>query len=640
MRKCIATVSVSGALVDKLDAIAAARFDAVEVFENDLINFPGTPAELKRMADDRGLGIDLYQPFRDLDATTDAQFRRNLDRAERKFDIMQTLGAPMILVCANASPGAVTDDARIAAQLHELADRAARRNLRVGYEALAWSRHVSHYEHAWSIVKAADHPHLGIVIDSFHILSLGDDPEGIAAIPGEKIFFLQMADAPRLAMDVLRWSRHYRCFPGQGQFDLPRFLEHVLVAGYTGPFSLEIFNDVFREVPNRRTAVDAMQSILYCEAQTRQRLAHDAGDSTVPRAARIRTLERIELFDPPAVPRLSGFAFLEFAVDEASEWLLDNVLEALGFRRAGRHRSKHVTLYRQGAINLILNAEPDSFARLHYAEQGPSVCAIGVATDDSVRALNRATALQCARFDGRLGPNELTIPAVRTPGGSLVYFVPATASSGTMFESDFDLMAASQANETGAGLTRVDHVAMGLPVESLDSWILFCRAVLGMETGESLELSDPFGLVRSCGVATPDRAVRMVLNVSQSRSTQMARAIAVQGGANVHHIAFATDDIFASMARLADNGARFVAISPNYYDDLAARFDLAPDLVARMRERGIVYERTSAGDYFHAYSQSFDDRFFFEIVQRGGAYDGYGAQNAPARLAAQAQRST
>jgi 4-hydroxyphenylpyruvate dioxygenase len=640
MRKCIATVSLSGALVDKLDAISAARFDAIEVFENDLINFPGTPAELKRMADDRGLRIDLYQPFRDLDAVTDEQFHRNLDRAERKFDIMQTLGAPMILVCANASQGAVTDDARIAAQLHELADRAARRNLRVGYEALAWSRHVNHYEHAWSIVKAADHPQLGIVVDSFHILSLGDEPEGIAAIPGEKIFFLQMADAPRLAMDVLQWSRHYRCFPGQGQFDLARFLEQVLVAGYTGPFSLEIFNDVFREAPNRRTAVDAMQSILYCEAQTRQRMAREGAGSNVPREVRKRTLERVELFDPPAVPQLSGFAFVEFAVDEASEWLLDNVLETLGFRRAGRHRSKHVTLYRQGAINLVLNSEPNSFARLHFAERGTSVCAIGVVTDDTVRALNRATALQCPRFDSRLGPNVLAMPAVRSPGDSLFHFVPTTTGSGAMFESDFDLTPVPQANEAGAGLTCVDHVAMALPVEAIDSWILFCRAVLGMETGESLELSDPFGLVRSCGVATPDRAVRMVLNVSQSRSTQMARAIAVQGGASVHHIAFATDDIFATMARLADNGARFVAISPNYYDDLAARFDLAPELVARMRERAIVYERTSAGDYYHAYSQSFDDRFFFEIVQRGGAYDGYGAQNAPARLAAKAQRNT
>jgi 4-hydroxyphenylpyruvate dioxygenase len=638
MRKCIATVSVSGTLVDKLDAIAAARFDAIEVFENDLINYPGTPAELKRMCDDRGLGIDLYQPYRDLDATTDAQFRRNLDRAERKFDIMQTLDAPMMLVCANATPGAVTDDARVAAQLYELAERAAKRNLRIGYEALAWSTHVNHYEHAWSIVKAADHPHLGVVIDSFHILSLGDTPEGIAAIPGEKIFFLQMADAPRLAMDVLQWSRHYRCFPGQGQFDLARFLEQVLIAGYTGPFSLEIFNDVFREAPNRRTAVDAMQSILYCEAQTRRRMERDDGGSAAPREARMRTLDRIELFDPPAPPVLSGFAFLEFAVDEASEWLLDNVLETLGFRRVGRHRSKHVTLYRQGAINLILNAEPNSFARLHFADHGPSICAIGVATDDSVRALNRATSLHCQRFDSRLGPHELTIPAVRTPGSSLVYFVPAASGSGAMFESDFELAAPPPEGDNGVGLTHVDHVAMGLPVEALDTWILFCRAVLGMETGESLELSDPFGLVRSCGVATPDRAVRMVLNVSQSRSTQMARAIAAQRGAAVHHSAFATDDIFATMAQLSAKGAKFVAISPNYYDDLAARIDLAPDLVERMRERGVVYERTPAGEYFHAYSERFADRFFFEIVQRVGTYDGYGAVNAPARLAAQVQR--
>ena len=639
MRKCIATVSLSGTLEDKLDAISAARFDAIEVFENDLINFAGTPAELKRMADDRGLGIDLYQPFRDLDAATDADFRRNLDRAERKFDIMQTLGAPMMLVCSNTQPNAPTDDARIAAQLYELAERAAKRNLRMGYEALAWGRHVNHYEHAWSIVAKADHPHLGIVIDSFHILSLGDAPEGIAAIPGDKIFFLQMADAPRLAMDVLQWSRHYRCFPGQGQFDLPRFLEQVLIAGYTGPFSLEIFNDVFREAPNRRTAVDAMQSILYCESETRKRLETPDAGSGAPAESRLRTLERVELFDPPGESALAGVTFLEFAVDEASEWLLDNVVETLGFRRVGRHRSKNVTLYRQGSIHLILNAEPESFARRHFAEHGPSICAIGLAAEDSVRALNRATALHCPRYDSRVGPHELKIPAVRAPDGSLVYFVPAELGSGAMYEIDFDLTAPGAGSDAGAGLTRIDHVAMGLPVESLDTWILFCRAVLGMEPGESLELSDPFGLVRSCGVANAARTVRMVLNVSQSRSTQMARTIAAQGGASVHHIAFATDDIFATLSRLRGNGAKFVTISGNYYDDLAARFDLPGDLVARMREHGILYERTVAGEYFHAYSESFAGRFFFEVVQRGGRYDGYGAQNAPARMASQVQRN-
>jgi 4-hydroxyphenylpyruvate dioxygenase len=155
MRKCIATVSVSGTLPDKLDAIAAARFDAIEVFENDLIHFPGTPADLRNMAGDLGLGIDLYQPFRDFEGVSDAQFRRNLDRAERKFDIMQALGAPMMLVCSNVSVAGETDDARAAAQLYELADRAARRNLRIGYEALAGGRHVKHYRDPWSIVEAA-----------------------------------------------------------------------------------------------------------------------------------------------------------------------------------------------------------------------------------------------------------------------------------------------------------------------------------------------------------------------------------------------------------------------------------------------------------------------------------------------------
>ena len=154
-----------------------------------------------------------------------------------------------------------------------------------------------------------------------------------------------------------------------------------------------------------------------------------------------------------------------------------------------------------------------------------------------------------------------------------------------------------------------------------------------MEPGDSLELSDPFGLVRSCGVASANRTVRVVLNVSQSRSTQMAKTIAAQGGASVHHIAFACADIFATMGKLAANGAAFVPISPNYYDDLAARFDLDAALVARMREFGILYERTGEGEYFHAYSQSFADRFFFEVVQRAGNYDGYGALNAPARMA-------
>jgi 4-hydroxyphenylpyruvate dioxygenase len=624
---------MSGTLREKLEAIAAARFDGYELFENDLLYFNGSPAEVRAMTDDLGLVCDLYQPFRDFEGVSDALLRRNLDRAERKFDVMQALGARLILVCSNTSPTLDPDTERMAAQLYELAERAKRRNLRIGYEALAWGRAVNLYSQAWSIVKRANHPHLGLILDSFHTLSLRDDPSGIAAIPGEKIFFMQLADAPLLAMDVLQWARHYRCFPGQGQFDLENFLEQVLRAGYIGPLSLEIFNDLFREAPARRTAADAMRSLLYLEGQVRNRL-ETAGQA---KQGSEHVLERIELFDPPAVPLLSGFSFLEFAVDEDSGRALGVLLDQLGFRRAAMHRSKQVVLYRQGGVNIILNADPNSVARKHFVDRGPTICAIGLLTDDPVRALNRATALQCVRFDSPIGPRELQIPAIRAPEGSLIYFVPAQLGSKGLFEIDFDFRADAKEANADARVQSVDHIAFGLPEGELDTWILFCRAVLGMKPGDSLELSDPYGLIRSCGVASQDRSVRLVLNVSLSQRTRTARTVSAIGGGSVHHIALGCSDIFDAVTRMRASGVEFVPISPNYYDDLLARLDIDAGLVDRLRRLDILYDRSPGGEYFHIYTASFADRFFFEIVQRVGGYDAYGALNAPARMASQAQ---
>jgi 4-hydroxyphenylpyruvate dioxygenase len=637
MRKAIATVSMSGTLRQKLEAIAAARFDAVELFENDFINFKGSAAELRSIASDLGLAIDLYQPFRDFEGVPEDQFRRNLDRAERKFDVMQALGAPLMLACSNTSPLSVNDPERAAAQLHELAERAGKRNLRVGYEALAWGKHVNLYGQAWSIVQRANHPHLGLILDSFHTLSLNDDPVGIAQIPGDKIFFLQMADAPLLAMDVLQWARHYRNFPGQGQFDLENFFEQVLLAGYSGTLSLEIFNDVFRETPNRRTAVDAMRSLLYLESQVRHRLEQTVAISGQGAAKAAHTLDTITLFDPPAVPVLSGMSFLEFGLDEASAQALEGWLHKLGFVRIGKHRSKQVTLYRQGEINLIVNAQPNSFARQRFSEVGASVCAIGVRTQDPVRTVNRATAMHSARFDSPIGPNELQIPAVIAPGGMVMHFVPAALGANGLYQNDFVLEAdAGDAAPAGAGLQTIDHVALGLGNDQLDTWILFSRAILGLQPGDSLELADPFGLIRSCGVSNADRSLRLVLNVSMSQRTRTARTVSAGGGGSVHHIALGCADIFQTVTTLRESGVPFVSISGNYYDDLATRFDIEPALLARMRELGLLFDRSPAGDYFHIYTESFADRFFFEIVQRAG-YDAYGAMNAPARMASQAQ---
>jgi 4-hydroxyphenylpyruvate dioxygenase len=637
MRRSIATVSVSGTLEDKLKAIAAAHFSAAELFETDLVNFNGTPREVQRLAADLGLAIDLYQPFRDFEGVADDASRRNLDRAERKFDVMADLDAPMMLVCSNVSPQAIDDDQRAAAQLHALAERAARRNIRIAYEALAWGTHVRTYGHAWRLVEAAAHPHLGLNLDSFHTLALGDDPAGIAAIPGERIFFFQVADAPRLAMDALSWSRHFRCFPGQGDLDLASFLLYVLRSGYAGPLSLEVFNDDFRASDNRQTAIDAMRSLLYLEEQARARLESECSSgSDQPPDAR-RALRRVELFDPPPAPTLEGLAFLEFAVDAEAAAGLGALLERLGFPPPAQHRSKQVALYRQSDINVILNAEPDSFARSYFEVHGPALCATGLRTEDEVQALGRATALNAPRFEGRLGPNELTIPAVRSTDGSLLYFVGRGGESGRSFEADFDLAPPDGRPSGGAGLRSVDHLALAVPAEGLSASLLFFRSILGLQPRGVLEIPDPYGLIRSRALVNDNRSVRITLNVAQGRRTVMARSVS---GAGVHHIAFACDDIFATIPRLAAAGVAFLEIPDNYYLDLAARFGLEDAFVARLREQRILYDRADAGEFFHIFTESFEGRFFFEIVQRVGDYDAHGEVNAPVRMAAQARRYT
>ncbi|MGF6776679.1 bifunctional sugar phosphate isomerase/epimerase/4-hydroxyphenylpyruvate dioxygenase family protein [Paraburkholderia sp. GAS334] len=642
MRRTIATVSLSGTLPEKLEAIAAARFDGIELFENDFVNYKGSASEVRTMVADLGLTIDLYQPFRDFEGMPEAQFRRNLERAERKFDLMQELDVSMMLCCSNTSPLTIDDPELAAAQLHELAARAAARNLRVGFEALAWGRATNLYGHAWDIVRRADHPHLGLILDSFHTLSLKDDPTGIAGIPGHKIFFLQMADAPLLSMDVLQWARHYRSFPGQGQFDMANFLEQVLLAGYTGPLSLEIFNDVFRETPNRRIAVDAMRSLLYLESQVRQRLEQPSPpegkvDNATFAERSQRVLQRVELYSPPPLPDIAGLAYIEFAADEASADAFGTLLQQLGFRRAGKHRSKAVVLYRQGEINLILNAQPNSFARRSFEAHGLSVCAIAVRTTDPERAVGRATAMHSKRYDGPVGPSEQHVPAIISPGGSLISFVSSALGTDGLYEADFVLDDEPDGTARDTGLAQIDHVALGLAVDQLDTWILFSRAVLGLEPGESLELADPFGLVRSRGVANADRSMRLVLNVSPGQRTRTARTVAAGGGVTVHHIALNCHDIFDTVTRMRSNGVRFVPISGNYYDDLLTRIDLDEGLLARMRSAGVLFDRSPAGDYLHIYTESVNDGLFFEVVQRVNAYDGYGATNAPARMASQAQ---
>jgi 4-hydroxyphenylpyruvate dioxygenase len=637
MRRSIATVSLSGTLPEKLEAIAAARFDGVEIFEPDLTGFPGRPRDIRDMAADLGLTIELFQPFRNAEGLEPAAFQRALRRLERKLDLMEELGAPLMLVCSNVEPDAIDDDGLAAEQLRAMAERAGGRGIRLGYEALAWGTHVSTFDHAWRLVERADHPHLGLILDSFHTLALPHDWSGIADLPGERIFFVQLADAPRLDMATLMLSRHHRCLPGQGELNVGGFTEAVLRAGYTGPLSLEIFNDALRSAPTRQTAKDGMRSLLHVEEQVRRveaarRILSDGVAETKSVATAPR---RVELFDPPTPARLDGVAFVEFAVNHAAQAKLADELKRLGFRRLGRHRSKDVDLYGMGDIRFVLNAEPHSTAHSYYLLHGASVCAIAYEVDDPLRAVGRAEAFGCPRFEGRVGPNELSLPGIRSIGGELVYFTRRRLDGSIDFETDFLLDDGGAAQPDTAH--RIDHIAQVLPEGALDAAVLFHRAVLDLEPEPVVVLADPFGLVRSRAISDQRRRVRFPLNIASGRNTSAAKSVSTYLGAGVHHIALETSDLFAAAERLRANGVAILPIPANYYDDLAARFDLDEDLLTTMTRLNILYDRQGDGEFFQLYTQPFEGRFFFELVERRGGYDQYGAANASIRMAASSQ---
>jgi 4-hydroxyphenylpyruvate dioxygenase len=628
MRKSIATVSLSGMLPEKLEAAAAARFDGVEIFENDLLQFPGKPADVRRMCADLGLRIELFQPFRDFDGVSPDQLQRNLDRAERKFDVMEQLGCDLILACANISASASDDLDLRAEQMALLAERAARRRFRIAFEALAWGGAVKYYRQVWDIVQRANRPNLGVSLDSFHTLALKDDWHPIKDIPGQRIFFVQLADAPWVNTDPLTHSRHYRCFPGQGEMDVAGFVGAVLDSGYNGPLSLEIFNDECRAAPARSTAADAMRSLLWLEEQVRR-----LPSLRQPALTHGQT-GRVALLDPPPAPTLHGWAFIEFAVDGPTAARLRPFLGALGFALIGRHRSKNVELLGQGDVRIVLNLEEDAFARGYFDQHGTSACAVALATDDAAAALARAEALGATRVEGQVGPNELTIPAVRAPDGSLVYFFDTHLGGSHGFEADFVLEPQAAPAGCLGTAARIDHIAAVLPAGQLDSWVLFYRALLGLEPRPGTILHDPYGVIRSRALEASNKSVRYALNVSERPGTSVGRTVGRFGGAGIHHIALAVDDAVAAVRRLRANGVPMLAIPENYYDDLAARYDIDPATLEAWRALGVMVERAGEGEFLHAYSEPFDGRFFFEIVERRGGYDGYGAANAPFRLAA------
>jgi 4-hydroxyphenylpyruvate dioxygenase len=399
------------------------------------------------------------------------------------------------------------------------------------------------------------------------------------------------------------------------------FMEALAATGYGGPLSLEIFNDQFRGGSARSVAVDGHRSLRFLLDQ----LAGRTGKA-------VRGLPKM----PPRA-RCSGVEFIEFAIDEGGVAGFERVLSGLGFRRAGLHKSKSVTRWRQGEINLVVNTEKEGFAHSFNIVHGSAVCALGLKVDDAAATFERATLLLDQPFHQPVGPGELQIPAVRGVGGSLLYFLDAESELARVWDIEF--RDPGEDGNNAVGLTEIDHISQSMQYEEMLTWLLFYGSLIDTKKSPVQDVVDPGGLVKSQVIEAADGRLRIVLNGSLSQRTQSSRFLSEVFGSGVHHIAFRTDNLLATMRRLEQNGVGVLPIPENYYDDLEARTDLAVERIAELKAHNILYDRTGDTEYLQAYTEAFEQRFFFEIVERRGGYGGYGAANAPIRLAAQARRA-
>lgn len=617
MKTSIATVSISGNLSEKLEAIAAAGYDGLEIFEQDFIADEGSPRDVGARIRDAGLEVMLFQPFRDFEGLPAPLRAKAFDRAERKFDLMQDLGCDLVLVCSSVHPQALGGIDRAADDFAELGERAAKRGLRVGFEALAWGRHVNDHRDAWEVVRRADHPNVGLIVDSFHTLGRGIDPDTIRRIPGDKIFFVQLADAPAIDMDLLYWSRHFRNMPGEGDLPVTDFMRAVMATGYAGPVSLEIFNDQFRGGSPGTIAVDGHRSLIALMDDVR------------------RAEPEIKIDMPPMPPRAQakGCEFIEFASHGPEAEALEALLQTLGFSARGRHIAKDLTLWQQGDIRIVINRETSGYAASAWAVHGTSICDLGLSVSDARATVDRARKLGAAPFRQPLGPGELDIPAIRGLGGSVLHFLDR--DSGLRDVWDVEFRSEGQDQDLGAGLQRIDHLAQTMSYDEMLSWTLFYTTLFDMTKSPMVDVIDPNGLVRSQAIEAPDGRFRITLNGAETHRTLAGGFLADSFGASVQHVAFASDDIFDTARVLKKLGFQPLPMPQNYYDDLAARFDLDEQLLDQLKAFNILYDEDAEGAFFQIYSRPFAGGIFFEILQRRDGYGGYGAPNAPFRIASQ-----
>ncbi len=319
-----------------------------------------------------------------------------------------------------------------------------------------------------------------------------------------------------------------------------------------------------------------------------------------------------------------GFEFVEYAAPDPAA--LGALFERMGFTRVAVHRSKDVSLYRQGDVNFILNAEPESFAQSFARVHGPSICALAFRVRDAAHAYERAKQLGAWPVEPRVGPMELHIPAIKGIGDSLIYLVDRYGER-TIYDVDFVPVEGAPRNPRGAGLTYIDHLTHNVHRGRMAEWADFYTRLFNFREVRYFDIEGEQTGLRSRAMASPCGKIRIPINESADDRSQIQEYLQAYRGEGIQHVALGSADIHATVEELGGRGIRFLATPDTYYEALDARLPGHGEDVERLRKNQILLDGDHAdGTLLQIFTETVIGPIFFELIQRKG-HQGFGEGN-------------
>jgi len=330
-----------------------------------------------------------------------------------------------------------------------------------------------------------------------------------------------------------------------------------------------------------------------------------------------------DLWDNPM--GTDGFEFVEYTGPDPQQ--LGALFATMGFVAAARHRSKNVTLYKQGDVNFILNAEPESFAQAFARLHGPSVCAIAFRVKDAAYAYERAISLGAKPVHGKVGPMELNIPAIEGIGGSLIYLVDRYGEN-TIYDVDFHPLSAER-RFPGVGLTGIDHLTHNVHRGRMALWAEFYERLFNFREIRYFDIEGKFTGLHSKAMTSPDGKIRIPINESADDKSQIAEYLQAYHGEGIQHIALASGEIYRTVEALRERGTGFMSVPETYYEAVDTRLPGHGEDLERLKHDRILIDGAPAqgqGLLLQIFTDTVIGPIFFEIIQRKGN-EGFGEGN-------------